>query len=151
MSFVQSTIIQNPTKTILLEGNLKDGAISVTLCKDYIDIYTGTWNIALKDVSCITVSESKYFFNITSNLIFGQIKNKDNRLEEIEVPIQRFYLEVAANKQKFVKFDLLWVTVNRPNERITLKFNLWPVPTPQIAISDIDVKVYLTLLFNRMQ
>ncbi len=148
---MQSTIIQNPTKTILLEGNLKDGTISVTLCKDYIDIFTGTWNIALKDLSCVTVSESKYFFNITSNLIFGQIKNKDNRLEEIEVPIQRFYLEAAANKQKFVKFDLLWVTVNRPNERITLKFNLWPVPTPQIDISDIDVKVYLTLLFNRMQ
>ena len=151
MAFVQSSIIQNPTKTICFEGNIKDGAISVTLCKDYIDIYKGTWNIAVKDVSFVTVSETKYFFNITSNLIFGQIKNKDNRLEEIEVPIQRFYLETPANKQKFVKFDLLWVTVNRPNEQIRLNFKLWPVPTPQIAISDIDVKVYLTLLFNRMQ
>ena len=150
MSFVKGAI-QNPTKTILLEGNLKDGAISVNLCKDYIDIYTGTWNIAVKDLSFISVSESKYFFNITSNLIFGQFRNKGNRLEELEVPIQRFYLEVAPNEQKFVKLDLLWFTVNRPNERIILNFNLWPKPNPAVATSDIDVKVYLTLLFNRMQ
>ena len=149
MSSVKS--VQNPTKTILFEGNLKDGAISVSLCKDYIDIYTGTWNIAVKDLSFITVTESKYFFNITSNLIFGQVKNKDNRLEEIQVPIQRFYLEAAARKQKFVTYNLLWFTVNRPNERIVLNFNLWPTPDPVIAISDINVKVYLTLLFNRMQ
>ena len=149
MSSVKS--VQNPTKTILFEGNLKDGAISVSLCKDYIDIYTGTWNIAVKDLSFINVTESKYFFNITSNLIFGQVKNKDNRLEEIQVPIQRFYLEAAARKQKFVTYNLLWFTVNRPNERIVLNFNLWPTPDPVIAISDINVKVYLTLLFNRMQ
>ena len=150
MSFVKGAI-QNPTKTILLEGNLKDGAISVNLCKDYIYIYTGTWNIAVKNLSFISVSESKYFFNITSNLIFGQFRNKGNRLEELEVPIQRFYLEVAPNKQKIVKLDLLWFTVNCPNERIILNFNLWPKPFPAVAISDIDVKVYLTLLFNRMQ
>jgi hypothetical protein len=148
MSYVKSVIIKNPTKTILVEGNLKNGSISVNLCKDYIDIYTGTWNIAVKDLSFISVSESKYFFNITSNLIFGQFKNKDNRLEEIEVPIQRFFLEIAAARQKFTKFELLWFTVNRPNERIILNFNFWPKPDP---IPDIDVKVYLTLLFNRMQ
>jgi hypothetical protein len=28
---------------------------------------------------------------------------------------------------------------------------LWPTPEPATAISSIDVKVYLTLLFNRMQ
>jgi hypothetical protein len=50
--------------------------------------------------------------------------NKYNRLEGIEVLIQQFELEAAASKQKFVKFDLLWVTVNCPNEQITLNFNL---------------------------
>jgi hypothetical protein len=36
MSIAHCTIIQDPTKTILVEGNLKDGAISVNICKDYI-------------------------------------------------------------------------------------------------------------------
>jgi hypothetical protein len=151
MSIAHCTIIQNPTKTILVEGNLKDGAISVNICKDYINVYTGTWNVAVKDLSFISIREAKHFFNITTNLVCGQFKNKDNRLEELEVPIQRFYLELQPNKQKFIKCDLIWFTVNRPSEQIFLNFKLWPTPEPATAISSIDVKVYLTLLFNRMQ
>jgi hypothetical protein len=151
MSLLHCTIIENPTKAILVEGNLKDGAISVNICKDYLDIYTGTWRIAVKDLSFISIKESKYFFNITTNLICGQLMNKENRSEEIEVPIQRFFLELLPTKQKFIKFELIWFTVNCPSEKIKLNFRLWPMPAPPLNISNIDVKVYLTLLLTRMQ
>ena len=45
----------NPIKTVMLEATDKNKFIfKVNTCPEYIDIKCGNWNVAVKDITCVT-------------------------------------------------------------------------------------------------
>jgi hypothetical protein len=142
-------IINNPLKTLLFEGNIKNGScLSAHLCPEYADIRSGSWNMAIKDLTYIAKQDINKFFNISTNLVDGKQVDKDKRIQPFQPPLQRF--SVQSKGQKLVNFDIFWFTVNSPSDRVEINLQLWP-ETSNTLITTFDVDLYLTVLFNRIQ
>ena len=138
----------NPIKTVLIEAtNTNKYNFKVHLCPEYIDIKCGTWNIAVKDLTYISTKDIGKFVNITTNLVDGKKLNKYQQIETFQPPIQRFQLN--KKESKFIKFDLIWFTVNNISDVVELELDVWPGPSESMESMKTDF--FVTLLFNRFQ
>jgi hypothetical protein len=115
-------IIKNPLKTILLEGNLKDGRLRANLCTDYLDIHTGNWNVSIKDLSYDSNADVNQCFNISTTFVTGKHLDEYSRIRDFQPPLQRIFL--GKKDKQLIRFDLLWFTVNNPSTLIELNFQL---------------------------
>lgn len=138
----------NPLKTILLEAT-KDNNFNfkVNLCSEYIDIKCGSWSVAVKDITCVSVKDNNKFINISTNLVDGKKLDKYNQIESFQPPIQRF--ELGKRGSKLTTFDLIWFPISNFSGVIELALDNWPgPPTP---IENMGTNFYVTLLLNRYQ
>ena len=138
----------NPIKTVLIEATITNKYIfKVHLCPEYIDIQCGNWNIAVKDLTYISTKDIHKFANITTNLVDGKKLNKYQQIETFQPPIQRF--QIGKKESKFIKFDLIWFTVNNISDVVELELDIWPGPSE--TMESMNTNFYVTLLFNRFQ
>jgi hypothetical protein len=135
-------------KTILLEATKENKFIfKVNLCPEYIDIKCGSWSVAVKDITCVSLKDVNKFINITTNLVNGKKLDKYNQIESFQPPIQRF--ELGKRGSKFTTFDLIWFPVDDFSGVIELALDNWP--GPPTTIENMGTNFHVTLLLNRYQ
>lgn len=161
MSF--SYILENPIKAVLCEGTItlskKDGQMvkpsdkfRTRISLEYMDIRTGVWNVALKDIHFVRTTAPvrvNFIFNIATNFVEGKKLNLNNLVEHYYPPIQRvLYSYSSAN---FLSCQpLIWFVVTSKSQDFDLIFDVWPDSEfPDNTESKFQVTA--TVLFQRRQ
>jgi hypothetical protein len=101
-----SNPIKLATLNVKIAAQKIQGESSIFLNCDYIDLCSGVWQIAVKDVICKSTHEP-IFLKIATNLVVGQY-DKDN--ERKPVPIGQLYLTA----EKLFTFNpLIWFQITQ--------------------------------------
>ena len=129
-------VLNNPVKVITVEGNYTNSnqTISVELCSENANIFSGTWNLG---INCVKVCSKKIVrttinnsVNISTNLVKGY-QHTENGVQSYNPTIGSFFLKIGGSSlnQHHAFYDLSpikWFTVTTPNNTIDLMINFWP-------------------------
>jgi len=142
-------IVNNPLKTVLLTGKLseRNSTLICRLCHDYIDIRTGNWNVAIRDISYSALNvpaDFCEFVNVSTNLVTGKQIDSNQRLQNLEPPLARF--EIKGGSKKLITFNEQWFSVNAQTDLLQLNFEFWPKHQ-----NNLNIDLNATLLFYRFQ
>lgn len=142
--------MNNPLKSIVIEGDLGLGEIQYKLCPDYLNVHQGIWEIAVYNIATtqIGVLDKDYIFQISCNFVQGHMFNK-GQLSKVNVTLCQFMCE--KNTPKFVEINNppLWFVVNNStSDYLSLTIKEWPRPV--IKIKSKRVIVAVTILLRRL-
>lgn len=140
--------MNNPLKSLLIEGTLGSREIYYKLCSEYLQIQTGIWQIAIYSVSIFHSLDEDYIFNISSDLVIGH-KYQTGKLKRFEVVLNQFKINKNIHKEIILNTNPSWFIINNVScEHLTIYFDEWPkTPTPKKLSSAL---IGVTVNFQRL-
>jgi hypothetical protein len=129
-------VLNNPVKVITVEGiyTNTNKTLSVELCSENANIFSGTWNVG---INCVKVCSKNIVkttiynsVNISTNLVKGYQHTK-NGVQSFNPTLGSFFLKIGGSSlnQHHAFYDLSpikWFTITTPNNNIDLKIDFWP-------------------------
>ena len=99
------------TKTVIVQGNLKDSKISYKFLPN--ELSQGKWRIRLQSLSYSLNGPQnlKDICVITSNLVTGLTYSETNIVSNYEQPFGMLIFDPKI-KRKTINFDINWLTIN---------------------------------------
>lgn len=142
--------MNNPLKSILIEGTLTSGEIMHKLCPDYFQIQAGIWEVAIHSVSIEQALDKDYIFNISSDLVLKD-EYKLGKLQRSKVILNQFKINKDVQKEVIYNINPLWFLINNGNcEHFTIFFKEWPTNLNTKPKDLMPAIVGITMLFRRV-
>lgn len=142
--------MNNPLKSILLNGALSRGEIDYKICPEYFQLQSGIWETAIHSVSIKHVLTKDYIFNISSNLVLGD-KYEFGKLIRFNVILNQFKINKDIKTEVIYNKNPTWFLVNNSaSEHFSIFFNEWPTnPNPKRDHLQNTI-IGVTVLFRRL-
>lgn len=140
--------MNNPLKSITINGELKRLELSSKICFNYCSLNQGIWEIAISDLSysSIVPLPKNLIIQISSNLVNGYAFSETNSLIFKNITMQTFEI-LESQIQGVIYFSPRWYTINNLNENIAIYLKPWP--TNNVIIPN-DFKLACTILLKRL-
>lgn len=143
--------MNNPLKSITIEGNLFNQELNFKICQDYFQLQNGIWEIAISSISISLIEELKkdYIIQISCNCVQGH-KISKGQLKKYHVELQQFKISKDL-KKNVVNFNPpIWYIVNNSiGDYFTIYFKEWPMPVEKKITKNILVAA--NVLFRRIK
>lgn len=120
--------MNNPLKSIVIEGLIEQDDLKHHLCSDYFQLHSGLWEIAINSVAFTTLAPNNkdFIFQISSNLVQGDKFNK-GKLTRFNVVLQQFKIGKDIQKDIVVFPTPLWFLINQsPSDHFSIFLSEWP-------------------------
>lgn len=143
--------MNNPLKSIIVEGDLILQEIHFKICPDYFQLQNGIWEIAFSNlsVSLMDTLTKDYIIQMSCNCVQGH-KISDRQLKKYPVELQQFKVSKDLSKNVINFNPPLWYVVNNSiGDYLTIYFKEWPTQVDRQITKHILVAV--NVLFRRIK
>jgi hypothetical protein len=139
--------MNNPLKSIVLEGTVQQPELVHRLCSDYFQLQSGIWEIAINSVSLSHFVSEDYIFTISTNLVQGD-RIVQGHLKRFNVSLYQFKLSKDIQKEVIRTLPLWFIINNISSEYFYIFIQEWPKPVNPKRPKDIHLAV--NVLFRRL-